>query len=252
MRSNPRVGMRLFMIRDDKFELGRLRGVPVLVDPAFVLVILAAIYPFLASSEPRAASMALLVAAGLIASILLRAMARMAAAQLYGPKPELIELTGLGDHCRFSGCTPVLPQARIAIMVAGPAASIALWVIFSTFWRETHDLAALTSDASLIPGLTRLAEVLWFLAQANLFAFALSLLPALPLDGGRALRRLAAIHLGQASAHRLVARTGYAVAGLVAVGAYFLGPFMLLLAALLTLESVAAGEPTGGPPRRAP
>ncbi len=238
------------MNTDDKMEIGRLSGVPVRIDMALVLVVLTAVLPLLEGHGAHGPSMAVLAGAGLVLSILLRELARLITARRLGLEPSSIELGGLAGRCRLQASQTSM-EVRTAMVVAGLATSAALWVIFSTFWRETAALAAASTAPGFAAGLESLAQVFWFLAQANLFIFAFSLLPAYPLDGGRALGALAAPHLGDRTARNLIAWSGFGVAGLTAVAAYFLGPVMLLLAALVMLESVAATA-AHPPHRRSP
>lgn len=237
------------MNSDGKIEIGRLQGIPVLVDPAFPLVMAAVVYPFLALSQPHSLSVGILVSAGLVASVMARALARAVVVGWQGNRLTRIELGPLGERAVLQAALQCDRSMHMAPILAAPAASLALWIVFSTLWRETSGFAAQSNDVALAAGLTNLAGILWYLAQANLILFAMSLLPAHGLDGGRALQTLAAPRLGDTAARHLIARAGFTVAGVTAVSAYFLGPVMLLLAAFVMLENVAAAERSGRPPR---
>jgi Zn-dependent protease len=95
------------------------------------------------------------------------------AARRLGLAPRVL-LHGLGGQCQHR---PVTGNGQIGVILAGPAASLALGVLAA---------AAL----AVWPEGTRSELFVWDLAWMNLAATAVNLLPALPLDGGLLARNL--------------------------------------------------------------
>ncbi len=175
-------------------KLARIRGVDILVSP--VVIVLAA----------AAVSLGFFTRGLMLtAAVLLHEAAHWAAAGLVGYKLEEIRLFPLGGNIRIGGMFGLNPQREIFIALAGPAANILL--VLLTWGFRSLDYAAQY-------------DVDFFIA-ANTVMFLFNLLPALPLDGGRALRSALSYKWGIASAARLVWLSGRFVAGLLVLLALY-------------------------------
>jgi Zn-dependent protease len=73
------------------------------------------------------------------------------------------------------------PKAEILMAIAGPLCSLAIGLVFGAVWIAT---GGLHEDA------TRFSDLLFILAQVNVFLSLFNLLPGFPLDGGRVLRAI--------------------------------------------------------------
>ena len=176
-----------------------------------------------------------LVVAGLLASVIVHELGHALTARRYGIETREIVLTPVGGVARLDG----YPQgsAELAIAAAGPLLNLGLATVI--FFGLV--LAGLPPwGAGPVVDLTSALQWLLF---GNVCLFALNLLPAFPLDGGRILRSGLSSFLGQERATKIATRLGMVLAALLGVAAlvpWTLGvPFNILL--LLTAFFVLVG-----------
>ncbi len=168
-------------------RLGRLAGIPIGVQPLWLVIVAlitvtlgAAYYPDEAPGiAPAAAySLGLLSALMLFGSILLHELGHALVARRYGVEIEEIDLWLLGGVARMSGYPRhALDELRFAI--AGPAVTLAIAALFGA--------VALALPGSAPQWLT---AVVAYQATINAMILVFNLLPAFPLDGGRVARAL--------------------------------------------------------------
>jgi stage IV sporulation protein FB len=200
-------------------RLGRPR---VRVHPLFLAVLALAV----AAGLGREALVLCLVLAG-------HELAHLLVAAAFGLRLASAEVLPFGAVLRLEGLEAADPGVEVAVALAGPLQNL-LWLSAGF---------ALRAAGWLVP------SVGGFFLLANAVVGAGNLLPALPLDGGRALRALLALHWGHARAGRVVAWAGYGVAaGLGALGVAALARGTLVPGAFVLAAAVALGA---GPERRA-
>jgi len=165
------------------FSLGRIKGIPISANWSLIgLIVLLSwelathVFP---ASDPGQSSitytaMGIAAAFGLIACILLHELAHAIQALREGMRIHSITLWLFGGVARFDRFFPS-GGAEIRIALAGPAISIVL-----------GGAGVAAASLSAIPA--AIATTLWWLGTMNLILGVFNLLPALPLDGGRALR----------------------------------------------------------------
>jgi Zn-dependent protease/predicted transcriptional regulator len=124
-------------------------------------------------------TMGLLGMLGLFLSLILHELAHSLVARRYDLPIRGITLFLFGGVAALER-EPVSPSSEFWIAVAGPAASIALAVLF---W-----LVAQAGPATGLPA--PLFVVFGYLSAINLVLFVFNLVPGFPLDGGRVLRAL--------------------------------------------------------------
>lgn len=206
-------------------RLGHLAGIPIGVQPLWLLIVglitwsLGAVYyPDRAPGiAPVAAySLGLLSALLLFASILLHELGHSVVARRHGVEIEEIDLWLLGGVARMKGY-PKTWSDELKFALAGPAVTLAIAAGFALI------AVALPADA---PDAVRAVVEYQLLVNAAILVF--NLLPAFPLDGGRAARSLLwsrSGDLGKATATAAAVGRGfgYAMVGLgiflVAAGA---------------------------------
>lgn len=152
--------------------------------------------------------MALMIVAGLAASIVLHELAHTLAGRAVGMSVDRITLFVFGGVAELRD-EPRSAGAELAMAIAGPAFSLALSAALA--------LAAGTTDA--VGGPEEAVYALGYLAAVNLALAVFNLLPAFPMDGGRVLRAVLWMlrrDLGKAT--RQAARTGQGVALLLMAG----------------------------------
>lgn len=198
-------------------------GIPLRMHFAFPVLVVCALF-----LRQGAAILVLLIA------LFLHEAAHALAALALGRRMESIELMPFGGVARMADALTLRPAHELIIALAGPACS--LFFAFLIFFSRFTGLFARE------------------LFQANLALAAVNLLPALPLDGGRALRALFSARLGRARATKLFARVGVALGvlilllGLFAATQGVINPMLFLMgayliyAALEEKESLAAAQ----------
>ncbi len=221
-----------------KFELCRIAGLPVLIDASFILLVVLWGQHYFTSGNAQVMSAGVVVVIGIALSILIHELAHAIVGHSFGVEPSHLELNGMGGLCYWA--TPMRREAwpRIAISIAGPLSNLALFYLFK-------ELAALDALA----GNRMLRGVLATLSATNFLLFIFNMLPAYPLDGGKALEALIGPVVGEYNAIRVIAVIGLAVTAWLVLRA-MQGPdmFLLLIAALLAITNWQALQATGGPP----
>jgi stage IV sporulation protein FB len=131
---------------------------------------------------------------------------------------------------------PERPAQELAVAIAGPMVSIAIGVVLIA-------LAGFPRAQSIES--PALEALLPRLAATNLFLALFNLLPAFPMDGGRALRALLTMRMGRISATRIAARFGHIIAGLfVLVGLISANPILLLIGIFIYFGATAEAADT--------
>ncbi len=132
--------------------------------------------------------------------VLFHELAHMLVATTMGVRVSEIELLPFGGVARVGTEMSVEPGKEITVALAGPAANLLL--IGIALGLKNYGLWS----QQLGP----------FFVQTNLLLAFFNLLPALPLDGGRVLRSLLAVHIGVSRATLVAARMGQVIALLIA------------------------------------
>jgi Zn-dependent protease/CBS domain-containing protein len=215
------------------FQVGRILGIPIRLHVTFVLLLLWVGFAGAEQGQGVWRGFAFLLL--LVLSVALHELGHALMARRYGIATEEIVLLPIGGLARLRG--EPAPGAELAIALAGPAVNLLLALLLTT--------ALLLRGGTLAdPGMPPLLRDL---LVANLALFGFNLVPALPLDGGRALRAALLLIAPQPVAARLAARIGQAFAVLVALLALLLpggaGLPLIVLAALLFF---GAGREAGG------
>lgn len=215
----------------------KLFGIPVKIDGSFVLILpllawtigsqvqeLAMVFnqtglsidPARLQGSGMAVGLGLVSALGLFASVVLHELGHALTARLFGVEVEEITLWFLGGVAQFDAM-PTQRGAEAVVGIAGPVTSVVL-------------AFGLAGGAAVLPGSgsSALLFVIAYLASTNGLLAIFNLLPALPLDGGRVLRSLLAIPLGQLRATRIAASISRVVA--IGLGIYGILSFNLFLA----------------------
>jgi Zn-dependent protease len=155
----------------------RLAGIPVDVQPLFVLVVFASTFPF---GDPAGDAAWIVVVAG---SILWHELGHALTMRAFGFPPR-IELTALGGLAHWPGGAS--PSAREALLVsaAGPGAGLLLGAAAWALERHAGPLP--------YPADVAFRAAIWVNVWWSLF----NLLPLLPLDGARVLDHLSRLVKG--------------------------------------------------------
>lgn len=214
------------MFSATKFQIGKVFGVPVKVDISLLLVAGMLVFSYApATGSPLGALVAGVLATIALAIALFVHEAGHAAVALYHRcRVHEITLMFFGGYAAISGL-PSAPLKRAGISLAGPAAGFLLWA----FARRL---------AVLLPLPPPLAFCLACVAHYSLFLSFFNLIPALPLDGGHALRAILTHFKGRAFATLVATKLSFGIA--VAMGLYgllFRGSVLLVFLAFFVWAS---------------
>lgn len=180
-------------MRLTQFQLGRIFGIPLIIDyswPPVALLHIWVVSRFWMVSEvhpplPLWLNLIIgtLITALFFASVLIHELSHAFTARMEGLRIQDIQLHIFGGWARLIG-EPPTPMAELRIAIAGPVSSFLLAVFFWLWLNLVESLSGGAMEA-------RAASVAFlYLAAANLFLAMFNLLPGLPLDGGRALRAI--------------------------------------------------------------
>src|SRR5215813_13149640 len=180
-------------MRLKQFQLGRIFGIPLIIDyswpPVAVLHIwVVSKFWMVAEVQPPLPFWHNLIIGSVItalffASVLIHELSHAFAAKIEGIRVQDIQLHIFGGWARLIG-EPPTPMAELRIAVAGPVSSFLLGAFFWLWLLVVKRLGEGSAEAQAA------GASFLYLSAANFFLATFNLLPGLPLDGGRALRAI--------------------------------------------------------------
>ncbi|MBI4675844.1 MAG: site-2 protease family protein [Chloroflexi bacterium] len=186
------------------WTLGKIFGIPLRIDPSWLLIFLLLVYqlafivfPYELGVRPRRGIpfdlIALAVAASLLlfASVLAHELAHALMARTRGVSVLSITLFIFGGIAQI-GDEPDSPATEFLIAIVGPLISfvIAIFAGAVWIWLQAFDALGVFYQTPLPRLALYVSVVAFYLAQTNLLLAVFNLLPGFPLDGGRVLRAL--------------------------------------------------------------
>jgi Zn-dependent protease/CBS domain-containing protein len=165
--------------------------------------------------------------------VLLHELGHVFAARHFGVKTEDVTLWPFGGIASMERM-PEKPSEELIVAVAGPLVNVVIIAVLALWLGprlNTESLAEIDS-----PTVSMAAKVL----GANVILVLFNLIPAFPMDGGRVLRALLAMRLGNARATELAASIGQAFAVVFAIVGIFYSPMLIVIAVFVFLA--AQGE----------
>ena len=212
-------------------RIGRVAGIPIRVHSTFLILLL-----FLAWQAGRRSGLSGALAETvfvltLFACVALHEIGHSIVARVSSVAVDGIVLYPFGGVAILSGPPPAgATEARIA--VAGPIVNLGLaGVLFLALGSHVGE--------SIVPG-ARLANLPESLFWANLILGLFNLVPALPLDGGRALRGFLAVTMGHVRATRITGAIGQVLGIVLLVWGLAYNPWLGVIGLIVLLG--ATGE----------
>lgn len=206
------------------WNVGRISGITVSIHATFLLLVawFAVAYWFEVGNLGRVASGVALFLL-LFGCVLLHELGHALTAQRFGFNTREITLLPIGGIARLERM-PDDPMQSLWITLAGPAVNIAIAAALFVALLVTGTWQPIT-DISLTRGpfLERLMVV-------NMSLVIFNMLPAFPMDGGRALRAVLATRLDDRRATRIAAYIGQGMAVLFALVGWLANPILMLIA----------------------
>ena len=151
----------------------------------------------------------------------------------HGARVRDITLLPIGGVARLEGEVEQ-PAHELLMALAGPAVNIALALVLGAVLLPLAGWEALSGLDSLLSGLAGLgpARLVLDLMVANVALALFNLVPAFPMDGGRVLRSLLTVRLGEVRVTKIAWRVGQAVALLMGLAGLLTGSLNLTLISL--------------------
>ena len=208
------------------WKIGRLLGVDVFVHATFVLLLgWIAVTNYVRGGTLAAAAYGLAFTLAIFGTIVLHELGHALAARRFGVHTREITLLPIGGVARLER-TPDRPIEELLVSIAGPAVNLAIALVAFVLLRLTGGEVSLHGAGVLASG-PFLATFLWI----NVALAGFNLLPAFPMDGGRALRALLAMRTSYVRATQIAARLGQGFALALGVAGLFSGnPFLVFVA----------------------
>ena len=206
------------------WKLGRFAGIDVYLHTTFILFLvwIAAMHWISGHDFDTVLSgVAFMIA--LFGSVLLHEFGHALTARKYGVGTRDITLLPIGGVSRMERM-PDVPSQELAVALAGPAVNIAIALVLFGFVSVTNSWVPL-DKLTLTHG--SLVERM-MLANISLLFF--NLLPAFPMDGGRALRALLAMRMSYGQATRMAAGVGQVFAVIFGLVGLFVNPLLVMIA----------------------
>ncbi|HXG79487.1 MAG TPA: site-2 protease family protein [Methyloceanibacter sp.] len=213
--------------------LGSVYGTVIRIHVTFLLFLvwIGAIYYRQGGAE--AAWQGIIFMVLLFACVLLHELGHVFAARHYGVKTRDVTLWPFGGIASMEQM-PEKPSQELIVALAGPAVNVVIAAALLLWLGSRFNAEALTAIDD--PAVSMAAKV----AGANIILVLFNMIPAFPMDGGRVLRALLAMGMGNARATELAAAIGQAFAVIFAVVGIFYNPMLLIIAAFIFLA--ASGE----------
>ena len=201
------------------WKIGRFAGIDTFVHATFLLLVGWAAW---AAYSGAGTVLAVVLGVGFLlavfASVLMHELGHALVARRYGIRTRRIILSPIGGLAQLEGM-PSKPSQEMAVALAGPAVNFALAAV----------LWAIGSIAGG-PLLYGFVESLMF---ANVTLGLFNLVPAFPMDGGRALRAFLSQRMSNRSATEIAAFIGKSVAIAMAIVGLFTNWMLVLIAAFV-------------------
>lgn len=190
-------------------SIGRLFGIPVRLHWSFLALVA---FGTLSSLAQGFLAMLMTLALGtvLFGSVVLHELGHALAARSFGIRTAHITLYPMGGVAALREL-PRSPGAELVVALAGPAVNAVL--------------VALAGTAAMITGW----NLFWMAAGMNAILGVFNLIPAYPMDGGRALRALLWGPLGWLRASRIAMDLGVVLASIFALVGLVTGSMNLVL-----------------------
>jgi len=206
------------------WRIARLAGIDVYVHSTFLILLAwVALSHYLESRSVAAMMAGLLFVLTLFGVIVLHELGHALTARRFGIRTRDITLLPIGGVARLERM-PDDPRQELLVALAGPAVNVVIGAALFALLQLTSGLEPLGA-LSITHG-----SFVERVMLVNVFLAAFNLLPAFPMDGGRALRAILAIRMEYARATYYAAVIGQALALVFGLIGFFTNPMLMFIA----------------------
>ena len=229
------------------WRLGVVAGIPIYMHGTFlILVAFVLAADWMRERSLPAAVAGLLFVLAIFGTVVLHEFGHALMARRYGIKTRDITLLPIGGLARLERM-PDVPRQELWVALAGPAVNLAIAAV--TYLVLVAASAVPRIDLVGVP-----RDTVGRFLEVNIFLAVFNLIPAFPMDGGRALRALLAERVDYVRATRIAATVGQGLAFAFGIIGLFSNPMLLFIAlfvwmgasseaAATTTRSALAGVP---------
>jgi Zn-dependent protease len=211
-------------------NVGKIAGVMIQIHWTFMILILWVILSEIARGGDR---QSVLISVGFILSVfvcvILHEMGHILTARRYGIDTKKITLLPIGGVASLERI-PENPKQELLVSLAGPLVNAVIALILYPLVPGN-----ILFKAQNISDISGLDLFLTSLLSVNVFIMFFNLIPAFPMDGGRALRALLAIKMDRVSATRIASNIGQVIAIAFVFLGLFYNPFLSLIGVFVFL-----------------
>lgn len=216
-------------------NLGSIAGTAIRIHITFLLFLLWLGTVYYQRGGAEAAWQGTIFIVLIFSCVLLHELGHVFAARRYGVKTRDVTLWPFGGIASMERM-PDKPYEELIVAVAGPAVNVAIAAVLLV-WVGSHlDVENLMKIED--PSVSLAVKVM----GANIILVVFNMIPAFPMDGGRVLRALLAMRMGNVRATEMAAKIGQGFAIVFGVLGIFYNPMLVIIAAFIFLA--ASGEAT--------
>ncbi len=211
-------------------KLGKIKGIDIKIHVTFFLIILWGAFQFSDTNDAQGLIYGAMMTVLLFVIVLLHELGHSLAALRFNVKVYDITLLPIGGLARLEEI-PKNPFQEFVIAIAGPMVNVLLAALLFPllWWVADGNVFSIVHLYNSGPGLL---NILRFLFWINVSLLLFNMIPAFPLDGGRALRSLLAIWLGNQKATRIAVWIGQGFAILMGLYGIYVGNYFLAVIAI--------------------
>ncbi len=215
------------------WKLGRVAGIDVYVHATFLILLAwVGVAHYLERQRVADAASGIVFILALFAIIVLHELGHALTARHYGIRTRDITLLPIGGLARLERM-PDDPRQELLVALAGPAVNVVLALALAAVVSPPALMTA-WSDGPWVGG-DFLVKLFWVNVSLAVF----NLVPAFPMDGGRALRAVLAMRMDYVRATRIAAHVGQALALLFGLVGLFKNPFLVFIALFVWMGAAA-------------
>lgn len=215
------------------FSIGSISGIRIRIHLTFALFLIWIGAAFWNEGGMAAMANGLAYILLLFLCVVLHEFGHILTARRFGSQTLDVVLLPIGGVARMKSI-PEKPSQELAVALAGPGVNLVIAaVLFILLGSQTimQDVAQPAKNVSLLSQL----------AVANIVLAVFNLVPAFPMDGGRALRAFLSYRMDRAAATKLATRIGHILA--IGFGLFgFVGGYPLLMLVALFVFMGASAE----------
>ena len=205
------------------WKIATVAGIPIYVHGTFLLLIAFVLVSDWTRGQDLAAALAgVLFVLAIFATVVLHELGHALTAKRYGIQTRDITLLPIGGIARIERM-PDVPRQELWVALAGPAVNLVIAGL-------VYFLLVLPGTSHPIRILSMSEHTIERFAEINLWLAGFNLIPAFPMDGGRALRALVAERTDYVRATQIAAGLGQGLALLFGFVGLFFNPFLLFIA----------------------